>query len=304
MPSRSIQRTISLAATLLATACIGTLIAHFDPNAHRGVYGASRFLQAGEALSEEMQQVLDQHNVYRCMHDVPLLSWDAEIAEQAQAWADRGIYAHSSWTERLPACQGHTPVGCGENIAWGWPSRSGTDVTIAWYSEIEHTDPYGLVPSYTPDIGHYTQVVWEKTTKLGCGKGRVTRFGREGDFWVCQYGPAGNYGGQFEANVLAPTKSVESCGGSKSDIPCVYSSFPNTAVYMQGTGGTKIKYEWYEPQEDVYLNVCKENCNSDPTCAGFVDDPTDVRGRMCKPKTAVSGYSKPSKTFYRKGDGC
>ena len=36
-------------------------------------------------LFEEMQEILDLHNVFRCMHDVPLLEWDTSIATTAQS---------------------------------------------------------------------------------------------------------------------------------------------------------------------------------------------------------------------------
>ena len=32
-----------------------------------------------------MKAVLDKHNVYRCMHGVPLFTWDDAIAANAQA---------------------------------------------------------------------------------------------------------------------------------------------------------------------------------------------------------------------------
>lgn len=119
-------------------------------------------------------------------------------------------------------------------MAWGYPTRTGTDSTIAWYSEIEFTKPYGtckhMEDSYPAGnaIGHYTQVVWQSSTKLGCGKGKATvktnRGDTEGDYWVCQYGPAGNYQGQFSAKVLAPSKSVDTCGGVANDVPKVHRS--------------------------------------------------------------------------------
>merc|ERR1711879_715753 len=133
--------------------------------------------------------------------------------------------------------------------------------------------------------------------------GNITRFGREANFWVCQYGPSGNYGGQFEANVHAPTKDVETCGGSPTDTPCGYVSFSNTSVLLQDTSGAKLRRSAYTSDE-LYLRACKEQCNADAICRGFVDDPTDTRGRMCKPKTARSGYWRTGKTFYQKGGGC
>lgn len=46
--------------------------------------------------------------------------------------------------------------------------------------------------------GHFTQVVWKATKRLGCGQA--------GKFVVCNYYPAGNVQGQFRDNV-APAKT-------------------------------------------------------------------------------------------------
>ena len=43
-------------------------------------------------VSEEMQEILDQHNTYRCIHGAPLLEWDTLIASRAQSWADIGVW--------------------------------------------------------------------------------------------------------------------------------------------------------------------------------------------------------------------
>merc|ERR1711998_71882 len=94
---------------------------------------------------------------------------------------------------------------------------------------------------------------------------------------------------------------VTTCPESSNPPSCTYEAHPNTAVRMQGTGGSKLEFASYS-SEAAYLEACRANCNSDSSCQGFVDDPTDRRGRMCKPKTASSGYHKLQKTFYRKGD--
>jgi hypothetical protein len=191
-------------------------------------------LVGGWAISPEMQQVLDKHNVYRCMHGVPLLTWDDAVAANAQAWADNGVYEHSSNEQRV--INGEQ---CGENLAWGYPQYSGTESTVAWYDEIKYTDPCGTATSMQDShpageaIGHYTQVVWRGSTKLGCGKGRSTVNANSGDFWVCQYCTAGNYAGQFEQNVNAPIKSWSECGGESTDVPanlqCQFSPGPGPA---------------------------------------------------------------------------
>jgi len=195
-------------AAILAVACVATLE---QSEAAKDQESAPRVLQTTNVLSEEMQQVLAKHNEYRCMHGVPLLTWDVEIAANAQEWADRGIVEHSPWSFRNV-----NGVQCGENLYWAsW--STGESATIAWYSEIEHTDPYGVVTGHDPNTGHYTQVVWKDTTKLGCGLAWAEKFGRQGQFWLCQYGPLGNIGDQYVANVLPPTQSQGMCDGSDSN---------------------------------------------------------------------------------------
>lgn len=47
------------------------------------------------------------------------------------------------------------------------------------------------------DIGHYTQIVWADTTKIGCGKIRYTDSnGSIRLYLICNYGPSGNYDGE------------------------------------------------------------------------------------------------------------
>jgi len=176
---------------------------------------ASSKVHVINSISPTMQAILDAHNAMRCMHGVPPMVWDATIAANAQAWADAGQYGHSPYAFRNLAT-GYV----GENLAWGYPTRTGQDSVEGWYSEIEFTDG---TPSSCEDttaagageaICHYTQVVWKASTKLGCGQGRAPYMGDEGDFWVCQYGPGGNYQGEFDAQVLAPVKTADECGAA------------------------------------------------------------------------------------------
>jgi len=172
-----------------------------------------------------MQEVFDAHNVYRCMHGVPLFTWDDAIAAQAQAWADAGNYGHGSTAERT--LDGYGVLG--ENLAWGSPSRTGLDSVSAWYDEIVDT-ANGGAPTGCDDwapgsegaaLCHYTQVVWRSSTLLGCGQGRATidhptHGPMEGDYWVCQYSPAGNMQGAFDNNVNAPVLSASECQANTS----------------------------------------------------------------------------------------
>lgn len=178
--------------------------------------GARGRSETSSDIPAAMQEVLDLHNLYRCMHGAPLMVWDDTIAANAQAHVDKGVWGHSTRAERnLPG------IGrVGENIAWGSPSRSGTDSTEAWYEEVALTDG---TPENCNDrkagasgaICHYTQVVWKASTKLGCGQGKLNN----GDYWVCQYAAVGNVGGQFTDNVEGLSKTRQECEGVSPPPP-------------------------------------------------------------------------------------
>ena len=42
--------------------------------------------------------------------------------------------------------------------------------------------------------GHFTQVVWSTTTKVGCGKAAAAADANQ-IYWTCNYDPAGNVDG-------------------------------------------------------------------------------------------------------------
>jgi pathogenesis-related protein 1 len=44
--------------------------------------------------------------------------------------------------------------------------------------------------------GHYTQIVWADTQRVGCGVATCNMLGTRGQFVVCDYEPPGNFVGQ------------------------------------------------------------------------------------------------------------
>ena len=66
-----------------------------------------------------------------------------------------------------------------------------------WYDEVAM---YNFTqPGFSSATGHFTQVVWKATTKVGCAivissKGKV--------IGVCHYTSSGNVAGQYKSNVL------------------------------------------------------------------------------------------------------
>jgi hypothetical protein len=149
----------------------------------------SNYSAANEPSIE--QTILSVHNELRAMHHVPALEWDETLANYARHYADKCQFRHSS-----------SPYG--ENLAAGYPTVN--DAINAWYSEHEH---YSYKwPGFSYKTGHFSQMIWKSSKKLGCafvlcdGKN-----GTPGHYLVCEYSPHGNITnkGYFEENVLPKT---------------------------------------------------------------------------------------------------
>jgi uncharacterized protein YkwD len=143
----------------------------------------------GTAPRDEAAQWVEAHNRVRAKHCAAPLTWSAKLAEIAQRWAnalrDRG-------------CQfGHSGGTTGENLAAGTIGTldPGTVVQM-WYDEVaQYHFPDG---GFSSNTGHFTQVVWRGTRRVGCGHSQCKGL----DILVCEYDPAGNWEGQYRDNVL------------------------------------------------------------------------------------------------------
>lgn len=127
----------------------------------------------------EVEALLRIHNQARAEVGVPPVTWSAELAAYAQKWADK-----LAQTDEFE----HSKGPYGENLA------SADDVEQAVNLWLSEKSLYRSVPfsAQSREYGHYSQVVWEKTTKVGCGKA----ISREETIWVCCYDPPGNIRGQ------------------------------------------------------------------------------------------------------------
>lgn len=142
--------------------------------------------QGGTGLdAADTTAMLDAHNIWRQRYSVPPLVWDAGTAAVAQDWANQ-MAATADFR--------HRPNNAlGENI---WAGSSGffvpSDAVNAWGNEVENYDFATDTCAVGKVCGHFTQLVWARTTRVGCGK--ATGFGN--DYFVCNYDPPGNVGGE------------------------------------------------------------------------------------------------------------
>jgi pathogenesis-related protein 1 len=135
----------------------------------------------------------DAHNEIRANAqpppDPPLepLVWDSQIAGFAQHWADH--LADLGCPFPLP----HSSNAYGENLYWGFGApTTGPDAVRAWGGEQVYYDHEEDSCSFI--CGHYTQIVWRGTRRVGCGTSACPE--DDVQIWVCNYDPAGNIAGQ------------------------------------------------------------------------------------------------------------
>jgi uncharacterized protein YkwD len=139
------------------------------------------------ALNKQQQEILFLHNKIRTQHQAANLIWDNALAHYAEQYAAKCEFKHSG-----------SPYG--ENLAAGYPSiRANID---AWYQERKY---YSYThPGFSVKTGHFTQLIWQASKKLGCGFAACNgKNGTPGNYLVCEYSPAGNVTNQgyFKENV-------------------------------------------------------------------------------------------------------
>ena len=161
------------------------------------------------ATEAEKKAIVDRHNYYRndASSTIPELVWDDELAKHAQTWANYLAENYSNEDAsagRLPHAKSYETdkhsedaYNEGENIAnstkhIGYVADTPIDTSLeyaynakgdaeellnvngavdAWASEAFYYD-YTTNKTNTPGkiVGHYTQIIWKNTKKVGCGK--------------------------------------------------------------------------------------------------------------------------------------
>ncbi|XP_010245650.1 PREDICTED: basic form of pathogenesis-related protein 1-like [Nelumbo nucifera] len=129
------------------------------------------------------EDYLHAHNIVRSEVGVGPLTWDSKVA----------AYAHNYASQRIGDCKlEHSDGPYGENIAGGGDPFPGVDAVKMWASEKQYYD-YASNSCIGGECGHYTQVVWRNSVRLGCAK---VHCNNGGIFIICNYDPPGNYIGE------------------------------------------------------------------------------------------------------------
>lgn len=134
----------------------------------------------------DQRAILSYHNKVRADVGVGPLRWDDGLAAYAQQWADH----LASTTCKMKHRQ---PNDYGENLYQGTAGYfTAVDAAKAWETEKKLFRGGVMTESNYMAIGHYTQMVWRDTKKVGCGEAMCG-----GTLLVaCNYDPPGNWMGK------------------------------------------------------------------------------------------------------------
>lgn len=120
---------------------------------------------------------LEIHNAARKEVGCPPLEWDENLAKYAEEWANYLI--------SIKKIKHRNTFEYGENIFWGsGETYTLVDAAKMWFKEKKKFKGR----KYKPQCGHYTQMIWRNTIKVGAAiirKNGIT-------ICVANYSPPGN----------------------------------------------------------------------------------------------------------------
>lgn len=153
----------------------------------------------GRLPAAQRDAVLREHNRARAAVSVKPLRWSDALSDYAQAWAGH-LAATSCELHHRKELKRMDGNAYGENLAasgqdggpFKWDPVEGVR---GWIAE-KQDYPGGPFTEAMHSAGHYTQLVWSRSRRVGCGMAACRKGGWDWWILVCNYDPPGNFLGE------------------------------------------------------------------------------------------------------------
>ena len=138
-----------------------------------------------------------EHNKVRDLVGVGPLIWDSALAAIARDWAETCTDNQSptGLLDHNPGRSDGYPGYVGENIYASTGTATAIGAVMSWASEKNYYDYESNTCAVGKVCGHYTQMVWSDTLRVGCGIALCPKL-KYASTIVCNYSPGGNYPNQ------------------------------------------------------------------------------------------------------------
>jgi hypothetical protein len=138
-------------------------------------------------------RLLAAHNRERTAAGIQPLAWSDTLAADAAQWAE--TLADMNDLEHAEDEDENDPQG--ENLWLGTRASYSPEEMVGMWVEEKRDFKAGVFPDNSrtgnlEDVGHYTQLMWRDTAKVGCAKSGND----ENEVLVCRYATAGNVIGE------------------------------------------------------------------------------------------------------------
>ncbi|XP_059806425.1 peptidase inhibitor 16-like isoform X2 [Hypanus sabinus] len=215
--------------------------------------------QTAPALtSAEKKAVLNAHNEFRSKvpdaANMLKMRWDRQLEKIAQKYAKKCVWKHNPNRGRI-----------GENLYATSGQLNPVKGVEDWYREVKDYTYDTMACTPKKMCGHYTQVVWATSDKVGCGAHLCDKLqglnGNKLTILVCNYAPPGNYIGS------KPYKKGTHCSACPPEYKCI----DNLCTSKAGTAASTqhIGTELSQNPEAQEHQKTHEPIGTAPLCYNF-----------------------------------
>lgn len=192
--------------------------------------------QAGPPLDPTLARILAVHNAKRAAVGSPPLVWNPQLAADAAAYVGQlaagapFVHAPREGRQNQRESLARAPRGSSpERLMLNWTAEEKNFIRGKLFPDVSSTGDWA-------DVAHYTQIIWSRTTDIGCGTAR----GKQWDFLVCRYAPAGNIDGKPVLAADYASNGFQVGAGMEQPVP------PKTSnANLSGlVDGVRVRQDW------------------------------------------------------------